>query len=244
MSALVRFALRLAAIEVLQADPVIAAATGGRVFDSEMADIDPDLLLPVIIVHTESQSGEGWSENNGGPPFRGAVSIVFEIAHVAKADQDGEPVLFRPETTRELEAALDLLEWRIIEAIAFSETNLAKMLRSKVLKRIRAMSSERFASDDIGTRVAARLLTLTVEIFDTEGEVFHPDDELPAGPYRTLPEPLRSFAPHFASGSSARAALDLVAGQLPEPAASDAFDQTDTTEFEYSTFPAGTRPPP
>lgn len=229
MSALLRFCLRIAAVEILRADPVIAAATGDRIFDSEMGGIDPTQPLPIIIVHTEGMTGEAYSANNGGPSFDAKCELVFELAHVARVEQDGEAGLFFPSTTRELEAALDLLEWRIGEALAFAETDLATAFRRLVLKRILDVRSERFSSDDVGVRLASRFLAFTVEFHDEESQAWHPDDELPEGEFSSLPEPLRSIAPLFSVGSSARETFALVSAQLAPPTTSEAFDGANMT---------------
>lgn len=229
MSALLRFCLRVAAVEILRADPVIAAATSGRVYDSKMGDIDPGQPLPAIIVHSEGMHGTAFSANNGGPPFNAQSELVFEITHIAKAEQNDEPGLFLPETDRELEAAIELLEWRISDALAFAETPLALAVRRLVLKRIREVSSERFSSDDVGVRLATRFVTLTVEFHDEESIAWHPDDELPTGDFASLPDPLRSIAPLFPAGSSARETFLLVANRLPAPAAGDEFTGADIT---------------
>jgi hypothetical protein len=227
MSALVRLCLRIAAVEVLRADPVIYAATGGNVFDSEMGAIDSEKPLPIIIVQSEGSGGIAWSDNNGGPPFNTKTDLVFEIIHIAKGEQDGAAGLFLPATDRELEAAIDLLEWRIPEALAFAETPLALSFRKLVLKRIHEAHSERFASDDIGLRLASRMLTLRVELQEEESRVWHPDDALPTGEFASLPDPLRTIAPLFAVGSSARGTLALVAAQLAAPAYGDKFEGMD-----------------
>lgn len=242
MSAIIRLATRLAVVEALLADPVIAEATQGRVFDSEIGAIDPEQVLPVIIVHTETERGEALSVNNGGPPFDMDLDLVFEIAHVARGEQDGEAAIFRPETSRELEASLDLLESRIAETLAFSEEKMASALRRFCLKRIVSVQSERFASDDIGVRIASRFMTLTVKIFDPEDEIFHPLDPLPVGEFSRLPEPLRSLAPLFPAGSSARETLRLVNNALPPPSPSAAFNPKDRGQFVDDVYPAGSRP--
>lgn len=231
MSALLRLCLRIAAVEILRADPVISAATGGKVFDSEMGDLDPKSTLPIIIVHSEGHDGEAWSPHDGGPPFGIAGELVFEIVHVARGEQDGEPGLFFPTTTRELEAAIELLEWRIPEALAFGEDALATAVRRHVLKRIKQIASDRFSSDDIGARLASRLLTLTVEYHDEEAKAWHPEDgdDIPTGVFASLPDPLRTIAPLFPEGSSARATFALVAAKLTAPVAGDAFEGADIT---------------
>ena len=231
MSAIVRLCLRICAVELLRADPAIAAATAGgsRVFDSEMGAIDGEKPLPIIIVNSENDAGEAWEAINGGPPFDTKINLVFEIAHVAKGEQNGEPGLFFPVTDRELEAAIDFIEWRIEEALAFSETPLGLAFCGKVLKRITHRSSDRFSSDDPGVRLASRVLTLSIETHEADQEVWLPGDTLPAGEFASLPEPLRSMASLFPAGSSARETLELVAQKIAAPAASDLFEAIDLT---------------
>lgn len=218
MSAFARLGLRLAAVEVLRADPFVLAATGGKVLDSQSGATEP-APLPIILVHTETMEGQAWSANNGGPPFNASCDIVFEITHVASDENEDDVVLYRPVTTAELEAGLDLLEGRIPRVLAFAEGALAVAMRRTVLKRITALHSERF-EDDQGVRRASRLLRLTCDLVEDQED--DPADALPTGPFAALPEPLRSLAPLLPAGSSGRSVLEQAAAALPGPGDAEA----------------------
>lgn len=228
MSALTRFCLRLCAVEVIATDAVLASALGGRVYDSEMGAVEQTEPMPLVIVHSETSGGEARSSQNGGPPFDDTVDLVFEIICAAQAvDEAGNPGLFVPATTRELEAALDVIEHRVTQALAYSETPLARAMRRHVLVRILKSHSDRFASDDAGGRLASRLLTLTCQTREVEDEVYIKADELPGGTFARLPEPLRSIAPLFPEGSSAHTTMTIVASQLLQAEAGPEFTGAD-----------------
>lgn len=213
MSAAARLGLRLAAVQLLREDAFVLAATGGQVLDSQSGATEP-AEKPIVLVHTESTEGKAWSENNGGPPFGLSCDIVFEITHVASIKNDGEVVLYRPVTTAELEAGLDLLEWRIPRVLAFDDGPLGIATRRTVLKRITTYHSERF-EDDEGVRRASRLLRLTCELVE-DGED-DPADPVPTGPFASLPPPLRTLAPFLTAGTAARSVLDQVAAAIVAP---------------------------
>lgn len=228
MSALARLGLRLAAVQLLRDDAVILAATGGRVLDSAAGEIEAS-DVPQVIVHTEGTEGDAWSANNGGPPFALSCDIVFEITHVASAENEaGEVTLFRPVTNAELEASIDLIEWRIPEVLAFAESPLGIGMRRLVLKRVTSYQSDRF-EDDEGVRRASRILRLGCELVEDEPAERHPDDPEPTGAFTTLPEPLRSLAPLLPSQSAGGAVLAQLATALAAPEQAPAFLGADMT---------------
>ena len=213
MSAAARLGLRLAAVQMLREDAFVLAATGGQVLDSSSGATEP-AALPIILVHTESTEGEAWGANNGGPPFNLSCDIVFEITHVASADNEGEVVLYRPVTTAELEAGLDLLEWRIPSVLAHADTPLGVVCRRNLLKRVTGYHSERF-EDDEGVRRASRLLRLTCDLAEDDED--DPAAPVPTGPFAALPPALRALAPLLPAGSAGRQVLDQAAAALPPP---------------------------
>jgi hypothetical protein len=228
MSALARLGLRLAAVQLLREDPVILAATGGKVLDSASGEIEAS-NVPLVLVHTESTEGEAWSANNGGPPFALSCDIVFEITHVASSqNESGEVTLFRPVTTAELEASIDLIEWRIPEVLAFAESALGLALRRSVLKRVTAYHSERF-EDDEGVKRASRILRLGCELVEDEPAERHPDDPDPTGDFVTLPEPLRTLAPVMPPDSAGGAVLAQLAAAIAAATTAPAFLGADMT---------------
>ena len=90
MSALARTALRLAGIEALLNDGIIAALCETRVYDSRIAELTETKPVPVIVVLTEEMEGEAFSANNGGPPFDDHCELLLEIAMRAAVQPDGD----------------------------------------------------------------------------------------------------------------------------------------------------------
>ena len=240
MSALVRMALRLAAIELLNTDPVISAVAGGRIYDSEMSEIHfADDPVPVIIVHTEKTQGAAYSANNGGPPFDIDCEIAFEIANVASAkNDDGSFDIFRPVTNAEMEAGIDLIESRIPEVLALSESALGIGFRKHVLKRMTGFESDRFETDDAGIRIASRLLKIGCQIHIEQPQAYYGtipavpgpgiapapgSDALPSGFFANLPEPLRSIAPLMGPEGYGAKILEMIAAKLPAAGHDPAF---------------------
>jgi hypothetical protein len=167
MSALARTALRLAGVEALNADPVIAALCDGRVYDSRIAELNETDAVPVIVVLTEAMEGEAYGDNNGGPPFNDHCELILDIAYRAivlpEGKDDAEPEIGVASTDRELEATLDLLEQRAVEALTVGDSDQSRLVR-QVTRRISAQKSERFADDNTGVKLAIRQVTLTAEL--------------------------------------------------------------------------------
>lgn len=225
MSAAARLGLRLAAVQMLREDAFVLAATGGQVLDSQSGATEP-AELPIILLHTESTDGKAWSENNGGPPFDLSCDLVLELTHVASMENEGEVILYRPVTTAELEAGLDLLEWRVVNVVAHAETVLGATCRRHLLKRLTGYQSERFEDDD-GVKRASRLLRLTCTLVEDADE--NPADPVPGGPYASLPANLRALAPLLPVGSAGRAILDQAAAALAAPVAAPPLAGIDMT---------------
>lgn len=215
---LARTALRLAAIEALKSHPVIAARCPGRVYDSRIGDFQHREPVPVIIVTTEELHGEPWNGQNGGGPWNDACDLVLEIAQTAFVETDDGPFLFRPETDRELEAALDLLEecadWMVtlgrVHLWARTRTPAGRVLIEAVTRRVVKRSSSRFASDDTGAKLAIHLLTFRVQLKgeDTAGR------KPPTGPFASLPDPLRTVAASMPADSSGLLTCQMIAAEL------------------------------
>lgn len=214
---LIRTGLRFQAIETLLADPVIAPMVDGRVYDSRISAFDHRDPVPTILVYTEETKGEAWERQNGGAPFGLVCDLVLEIAMNAVATlsvTDGdEPVeaIGYAATDRELEADLDLIEERAVEALTRGDTAAARLLRAAVIKRVPSIASTRFATDQTGEKFAVHLLTLKVELFTPEdADPF----AVPTGPYAVLPDPIRSICEASAPGGSVRTTCDLLVSRL------------------------------
>jgi hypothetical protein len=165
VSALARTALRLAAIEALKADPVIAALCGTRIYDSRIEDFSATEAVPMIVLLSEKMEGEAWSKNNGGPPFDDRCDLTVEIAMRAVArDEDDEPFLGTVETSAEMEAALDTLEQRVLGALTIADTPQSLLVRQAVTRRVSKQESTRYVSPDSEAKAAMRQLNLTVEL--------------------------------------------------------------------------------
>lgn len=237
-------ALRIAAIEALRLDPVIAGIVEDRVFDSRIGVIDADDPTPLIAVYTEEDEGEAWSDNNGGPPFRLFVNLVLEIMLQTRAfDEDGEPTVSIPATDRESEAILGALRSRAVEVIS-GQANYNWALATgspetvgEVLERVFGVSRRRTAFEGwmalLQRAVIRRIVEIKSQRFKTDEsavraayrlvtikvEVKEDDpqadlDAAPAGPFAALPQPLRAVCEATEPGSSARATCDLLAARL------------------------------
>lgn len=219
---LARTALRLAVIEALISHPVIADQCAGRVYDSRVGDFDNREPVPVIIVTTEELSGDPANVQNGGAPWLDACDLVLEIAMTQVFDVDGEPHLGRPETDRELEAALDLIEecadWMITLGRPTPRnrpTAAGQILTGAVTRRVSKRTSSRFSSDDTGEKLAIHLLTFRVELKGEDIDF----RALPTGPFAILPDPLRTVAESLPEGSSGQLTCRMIADQLALTAA-------------------------
>jgi len=208
---LARTALRLAAIEALNADPVIAALCEGRVYDSRMEDFDRKEPVPIIIVTTDDDQGEGVS-GNGDAPFLRTVEINLEIAVrvVSRDDATNTVTIGSLATDRELEATLDLIEERAVEALTVGEGPAAALVR-KVTRTVPRLKSTRFVTDEVGEKLAIRLVTLTANL---KGEDRHAAD-IPTGPFARLPDPLRTVCQAMPADSSALATCQMIHDALP-----------------------------
>lgn len=169
MSALARTALRLAGIAALNADPVLTAVCPpSRVFDSRIAVFNETEPVPVIVVLTEEMEGDAYDDTGGGPPFDDKVDLVVEIAIRAIVATDGQddatPVIGVPETDSEMEATLDMLEHRALEALTVADTAQSLLVRQAVLRRADKQKSQRFVDDATGAKLAIRQLTLTASL--------------------------------------------------------------------------------
>jgi len=213
MSALGRTFLRLAACAALRNRTM----AGERVYDSRISAVDPVTAFPnvdeisgSIGVYTEQDSGEALSKNNGGPPFRPEVELIFEIAMQARvALEDGDWGIARPETDDQLEATLDLIESQIELALFRHQTTAAVAFR-KMTKQVGSKSSIRFTDPAASSKLAMRYVTYKIEVHDPEIEIH---DQSAAGLNR-LPEPWRVVAQSFAVGSRERDMANTIASAL------------------------------
>lgn len=209
---LARTALRLAAVQTLKgaadARPTIAA---GRVYDSRIADIEPETFSedakPIIIVLTDGDEGEALSKQNGGPPFRRMVDLVLEIAMVQRVkDEDGYVVGY-PDTDARHEASLDFLEFQIMQALDRSTSAMAIVFRK--IARIVKEDSHRQTMDESGVKVACRIVTLVCDTVDDDVPVFQ-TGSAPAGA-AILPRSLQWVAEAMPEGTSG---ADVIAGLI------------------------------
>lgn len=223
---LARTALRLAAVGALEgvdgAHPTIA---GKRVFDSRIGDIDfkrKTDRLPLLIVMTDDDDGtptdmrDGVSQR-GGPPFWRNIDLTIEISMAAQAGDGAEFEIGYPVTDAQLEIQLDFLEDQVLRLL--SEGTSGPAVAFKSVAKILAYESHRAASDENGTRAAARLTKLKCRVKD--------DCRPPRGAtgLDALPDPLRTVAKALPEGSYAAGACAKLAeafaalaeGQDPAP---------------------------
>ncbi|WP_456722186.1 hypothetical protein [Bradyrhizobium sp. USDA 4350] len=197
--------MRLAALNALagadaNSGPTIAR---NRVYDSRISDFDPETYpndaQPTIIILTDDDEGEQLSKQNGGPPFRRNIDLVFELAMVMKVKVGTTFTLGYPDTDARLEAALDVLEFQIAQRLGYDPAPAAVLFRKYV--RPHKHESHRQVMDDAGVKIAARLVTWNCEITDDQISVFNASGTVPTG-LDALPEPLKSIAAALPAGSS------------------------------------------
>jgi hypothetical protein len=233
---LARTALRLAALNALKgssptAGPTIAC---NRFYDSRISDFSPetypDDAKPTVIVLTDEDDGDALSEQNGGPPFRRKIKLVFEFAMVQGFDVDvahggTEFVPGYPATDAEHEASLDLLEFQIMRRLAYDPAPGSVLFRN--ITRSWKHDCHRQVLDETGVKIAARVLTLETEVTDDQVKVYRTTETLPTG-LDVLPEPLRTVAKSLPVGSNGRAICTAIAAALA-PLTVGPFAGMDTT---------------
>ena len=235
---LARTALRLAVIEALKADATVTALCQDRIYDSLIEEFDSTQPVPMIVVLTEQDGGKAFNPQNGGLPFDQVCELTLEIAcrQIAPDDPNGQPQIAIPQTDRELEANIDLLEQRAVEAITIADTPQSRLVRQAVTRRVTKFSSVRFASDQTGVKLAVRELRLTVEL---KGETPGNPLDMPAGPFALLPDPLRTVATAMLPGSSGLLTCQMIAAAIQgvTPAVFSGVDAT--YAFKRPAYPAG-----
>lgn len=198
---MVRTALRLCVAEALRG----ATIAGERVYDSRPGDFSPDSMpedaLPTIIVLTDKDEGEALSEQNGGPPFRRMVDVVFELALIQRItietlDEDGNVTgsefdVMTPDTDKRHEAALDLLEFQVKQCLSSDPVNPLSIIFRR-LARVKKYDCHRQITDEAGVKIAARLLTWSCDITDDKMTIYA-SGAVPTG-LAVIPEPLRTVA--------------------------------------------------
>lgn len=242
---LARLALRLAMVEALRADPVIAAMTNGNIFDSRTQPIGEKELATAIIVSTEDDEGEADSANNGGPYFRRTVALQVEIGVQSwrrdpqSPDDQPQFVIGGVETSAAFDAALDLIEERVLGV--FQAERAESRTLALVCKRPLKVASARYVQDD-GTPLAQRLLVIDCLLVSDTQPALYPADIVapdPEKPFAHLPQPLRGVAEALSSDSPGRIICLKIAELWPVPAAELAFEGADiTTEVVPKPTPA------
>ncbi|ACL57426.1 hypothetical protein [Methylobacterium nodulans] len=205
-----RTAARLAMYQGMLADPVFQTICQDCIWDSRIGNFNAREPHPVVILTTEDSRGRAWNPQNGGPPFDDSAGLTFEIAlRTVEFDEAGEFLGYgTPVTDREAEAILDVLEDRILWLAGSSAGRLVR----KVIRRVTGYESERFATEDIGEKLAIRLLTVHVELIGDEAASVW--DARP-GEFRALPDPLRTVCEAMPIGSSGYQTCALIAGKYP-----------------------------
>jgi hypothetical protein len=213
MSAFGRAFLRLAACAALRNQTM----AGERVYDSRISAIDPVTAFPVldqlsgsIGVYTEQDSGDALSSNNGGPPFRPEIELIFEIVMQGRMSiGSDEWVIARPETDDQLEATIDVIEGQVELALFRYQTPAAVAFR-KLTKQVASKTSIRFTDPSGSSKLAMRYLTYKVEIADPEIDIFNQS----ATGINRLPQPWRLVAEAFPTGSREREMSEAIAASL------------------------------
>lgn len=213
---LARTALRLCVAAALKGEggvyPTIAQ---GRVYDSRISDFDPGAFeadaKPTIILLTDQDEGEELSHQNGGPPFRRMIELVFEIGMTQSVKDTEGWIVGYPDTDARHEASLDYLEFQAIRRLSYDPAPLAVLFRQ--IARIRKYDCHRQVTDDTGVKIAARILTLTCQVSDDQVQIYSTGDGQPSG-IDALPEPLRSVAAALPDGSSGADIVAAIIGAM------------------------------
>ena len=211
---LTRTALRLVVLEAIKG----ATIADNRVFDSRMDDLAPDAFtgdeLPTAILLTDKDEGSSLSEQNGGPPFMRETELSIELGmtqRVRNVSEEGaapEEFLIYPDTDARLEAALDTFEFQIVRHLQYADTDLCILFRR--FWRIMKYDCHRQVMDEVGVKVACRVLTLHCKSNDDRVIIYNSvTDTLPTG-YNVLPDPLKSVCNLMPLGSGGRDICDIV----------------------------------
>ena len=226
-----RTALRLLVVQAISGSagtrPTVAE---GRIYDSRLSPEQPDVFgddaRPTVIVFTDNDTGDALSDQNGGPPFKRNIDLVFDLGMVAreKAEGDADGYLIGwPDTDARLEASLDVLQAQIMRHLAKSDDPLAVLFQRFI--RVWSQSSFRQVEDETGMKLARRMWTLTCEV---------PDDDFDdiadgATGLDRLPDPLRTVAKLMPQGSSGADTCAAIAAAFPPLDAPVAFRGLDIT---------------
>ncbi len=222
-----RIALRFAAVEALC--PQAMAATGpwptiagNRVFDSRQDPVDlldADEQRPIVMVYTEEHEGTAFGRASRFGFDEQVVSLVFELMIATR----GQMPVKRPDGTEEIIGTVDVpvSDWRhemlldMLEALvvrAMTSNSPASEAFRKVAVEIRQMASVPLRSEEKTVRLAARTLTLQVQVRA---------DEWPLDPAASgtglLPSPLFDLLPYFPVGTLAGDAIRDLARYTPPP---------------------------
>lgn len=226
-----RTALRLLVVQAISGSagsrPTIAE---GRVYDSRLSPEQPEVFgedaRPTVIVFTDADTGDALSDQNGGPPFKRNIDLVFDLGMVlrekAEGDADGYLIGW-PDTDARLEASLDVLQAQILRHLDQSSDPLAVLFQRFI--RVWSQSSFRQVEDETGMKLARRIWTLTCQV---------PDDDFSdvadgATGLDRLPDPLRTIAQLMPTGSSGADTCAAIAAAFPPLETPVAFEGLDLT---------------
>jgi hypothetical protein len=225
-----RIALRLAVFEALCPHAVAATGpwptiAGNRVFDSRQDPVDlldPEEQRPLIMIYTEEHEQSNFGRAARFGTDENMVQLVIETmiatrgtVEVAAADGSAQSVgtLEVPVADWRHEMLLDTLEGLIIRALDPKGIPPASWEAfRRVAVELRGITSVPLRSADKSVRLAARTLTLRLQV---------QPDAWPADPALTgwarLPSPLSTITDLFAPGSLAADVFDDLAGLVPTP---------------------------
>jgi hypothetical protein len=214
---LARTCLRLAATAALRGK----TSAEERVFDSRIGRIDglkPEERKIAIAVYTEDDEGEALSSQNGGPPFRPVIELVFELSMVEAFFDEAEQItdIRCPATDAELEALLDFCEAEISVLLFENVVEPLSVLFRKSFRRVHHRSSMRFRDDKAAERMAYRYVIYKIEVSDDP--VLESYDSTITGLDR-LPRTFRAIAKAWPDGLPEKSVASAIANRLGEPEA-------------------------
>lgn len=226
-----RIALRLLVVQAITGSAGARQTVAeGRVYDSRLSPEQPDVFgedaRPTVIVFTDNDSGDALSDQNGGPPFKRNIDLVFDLGMVAREKAEGDEagyLIGYPDTDARLEASLDVLQAQILRHLSKSSDPLAVLFQRFI--RVWSQTSFRQVEDETGIKLARRIWTLTCEVPDDDFS----DIEEGATGLNRLPDPLRTVAQLLPAGSAGADTCAAIAAAFPPLDVPVAFHGLDMT---------------
>jgi len=168
-----RLVLRLATVNALNNFMTAPYPTlgGVHIYDSKIEsieNIEEDVIFPLCIVYTDYDRGH-WRHHTNNIKSRSLTITLELLVAQVKSDQAGNGfVINYPQTDSEIETALDLFETQIFAA--FEADNSAAECFRYLIAKVESVTSRRGATVESGQRLAARQVTMEVDVLRDQAE--------------------------------------------------------------------------